>query len=84
MLAEQEERRWRQGLLQTEVELRDWTTALDSKEKLLLQLQKEKMENEKLRTDYEVRMQASLSLSLSRARALSLARLLACLLARSL
>jgi hypothetical protein len=65
MLAEQEERRWRQGLLQTEVELRDWTTALDSKEKLLLQLQKEKMENEKLRTDYEVRMQASLCFSLS-------------------
>jgi hypothetical protein len=58
VLAEEEERRWRQGLLQTEVELRDWTSTLDSKEKLLLQLQKEKMENEKLKMDYEVRMQA--------------------------
>jgi len=40
------------------VELRDWTSALDSKEKLLLQLQQEKMENEKLKNNYEVRMQA--------------------------
>ena len=58
VLAEEEERRWRQGLLQTEVQLRDWTSTLDSKEKLLLQLQKEKMETEKLKMDYEVRMQA--------------------------
>jgi kinesin family member 21 len=58
VLAEEEERRWRQGLLQTEVELRDWTSALDSKEKLLLQLEKEKTENEKLKMNYEVRMAA--------------------------
>jgi len=58
VLAEEEERRWRQGLLQSEVELRDWSSALDSKEKLLLQLQKEKTENEKLKMDYEVRMAA--------------------------
>eukprot|EP00960_Hanusia_phi_P041310 754936-Hanusia_phi.AAC.4 len=57
-LAEEEERRWRQGLLQKEVELRDWTATIDSKEKLLEQLMKEKAENEKLKQAYEVRMQA--------------------------
>ena len=55
-LAEEEERRWRQGLLQLDVEVRDLSTTIDSKEKLLEKLLQSQVEIEKMRQTYETRM----------------------------
>jgi myosin heavy subunit len=55
-LAEEEERRWRQGLLQLDVEVRDLSSTIDSKEKLLEKLVQSQVEIEKMRQTYESRI----------------------------
>ena len=55
-LAEEEERRWRQGLLQLDVEVRDLSSTIDSKERLLEKLMQSQEEIEKMRQTYESRI----------------------------